>query len=219
MSKNFTQTKNSPQKQNPISLKNSPLSTLHFTLPGTLCVSGQMASGKNYVCKKLIEQNPNLVSIDLDETVHEAISLSTPKILETFDDEAKRAGINLKNDDGTLNRKALGRLIFPRPELLAKQESIVYPKTIELTKKFIEENHAAGKSVIINATVLYKIPELMNLCEKIVFVTAPFFTRLRRARKRDNLPVRQILARFKSQKNLLDEYKKTGIEIVIVNNR
>lgn len=178
-----------------------------------------MASGKNYVCKKLMEQKPNLVSIDLDETVHEAISLSTPKILETFDDEAKKLRIDLKNADGTLNRKALGKLIFPRPELLAKQESIVYPKTIELTKKYIEENHAAGKSVIINATVLYKIPELMSICEKIVFVTAPFFTRLRRAKKRDNLPVRQILARFKSQKNLLDEYKKTGIEIVLVNNK
>lgn len=197
-------------------LKNFQLSIVNCRL---ICVSGQMAAGKNYVCKKLMEQNPDIVSIDLDETVHEAISLSTPKILETFDEEAKRAGINLKNDDGTLNRKALGRLIFPRPELLAKQESIVYPKTIELTKNYIEENRAAGKSVIINATVLYKIPELMNACEKIVFVTAPFFTRLRRAKKRDNLPVRQILARFKSQKNLLDEYKKTGIEIVIVNNK
>ncbi len=198
------------------SLKNCQFSILNSQL---ICVSGQMAAGKNFVCKKLMEQNPSLVSIDLDETVHEAISLSTQKILEAFDDEAKKAGINLKNNDRTLNRKALGKLIFPRPELLKKQESIVYPKTIELTKKFIEENHAAGKSVIINATVLYKIPELMNLCEKIIFVTAPFFTRLKRARKRDNLPFAQILARFKSQKNLLDEYKKTGIEIVIVNNK
>lgn len=219
MTQKFTHTNNFPKKRSPIPLKNFPLSTLHSPLPETLCVSGQMASGKNFVCKKLMEQNSNLVSIDLDETVHEAISLSTPKILETFDYEAKQAGIELKNADGTLNRKALGRLIFPHPELLAKQESIVYPKTIELTKKFIEENRAAGKSVIINATVLYKIPELMNLCEKIIFVTAPFFTRLNRAKKRDNLPLRQILARFKSQKNLLDEYKKTGIEIVVVNNK
>lgn len=183
-----------------------------------ICVTGQMAAGKNYICKKLTEQNPNFVSIDLDETVHEAISLCTPKILETFNEEAKQAGISLQNADGSLNRKSLGRLIFPRPELLAEQENIVYPKTIEITKKYIKENHAAGKSVIINATVLYKIPELMNICEKIIFVTAPFFTRLKRAKKRDNLPLRQILARFKSQKNLLDEYKKTGIEIIKIKN-
>ncbi len=187
--------------------------------PCVICVTGQMAAGKNYICKKLTEQNKNLVSIDSDQTVHEAISLCTPQIVEAFGGEAKKAGLNLQNTDGTLNRKALGALIFPRPELLKKQESIVYPKTIELTKNYIEENRANEKSVIINATVLYKIPELMNICEKIIFVTAPFFTRLKRARKRDRLPIRQILARFKSQRNLLSEYKKTGIEIVIMNNR
>lgn len=186
--------------------------------PCVICVTGQMAAGKNYICKKLTEHNENLVSIDSDQTVHEAISLCTPQIIKAFGGEAKKAGINLQNADGTLNRKALGALIFPRPELLKKQESIVYPKTIELTKNYIEENNSKGRSVIINATVLYKIPELMSLCSKIIFVKAPFFTRLMRARKRDHLPIRQIVARFKSQRNLLDEYKKTGIEVAVLNN-
>ena len=178
-----------------------------------------MASGKNFVTQKIIENSGGkFVSIDSDKTVHEAISLCTEKIFEAFENDAKKNGINLKNADGTLNRKALGKLIFPWPELLLRQEKIVYPKTIELTKQFIEENRAKGKSVIINATVLYKIPELMSLCSKIIFVTAPVLTRLLRAKKRDNLPAKQILARFKSQKNLLEEYKKTGIEILIVKN-
>lgn len=186
--------------------------------PCVICVTGLMAAGKNYICKKLTEQNENLVSIDSDQTVHEAISLCTPQIIEAFSTEAENAGINLQNADGTLNRKALGSLIFPRPALLKKQENIVYPKTIELTKKYIEENNSKGRSVIINATVLYKIPSLISLCSKIIFVKAPFFTRLMRARKRDHLPFRQILARFKSQRNLLSEYKKTGIEVVVLNN-
>lgn len=187
--------------------------------PCVICVTGQMAAGKNYICKKLTEQNKKLVSIDSDQTVHEAIALCTPQILEAFGGEAEKAGIKLQNTDGTLNRKALGALIFPSPELLAKQERIVYPKTIELTKDYIEEKNSKGISVIINATVLYKIPELMSLCSKIIFVKAPFFTRLMRARKRDHLPFRQILARFRSQKNLLDNYKETGIEVEIMENK
>ena len=184
-----------------------------------ICLTGKMASGKNFVTQKIIENSGGkFVSIDSDKNVHEAISLCTEKIFEAFENDAKKNGINLKNADGTLNRKALGKLIFPWPELLLRQEKIVYPKTIELTKQFIEENRAKGKSVIINATVLYKIPELMSLCSKIIFVTAPVLTRLLRAKKRDNLPAKQILARFKSQKNLLEEYKKTGIEIFIVKN-
>ena len=61
---------------------------------------------------------------------------------------------------------------------------------------------------IINATVLYKTPELLKRCQKIIFVTAPFFTRLRRARNRDHLPYRQIFRRFHAQRNLLKEYKR-----------
>lgn len=187
--------------------------------PCVICVTGQMAAGKNYICGKLTEQNKNLVSIDCDKTAHEAISLCTPEILKAFGAEAKMAGINLQNSDGTLDRRALAKLIFPKPELLKRQEGIVYPKTIELVKNFIEENKAEGVSVIINAAVLYKIPELVSLCSKIIFVKAPFLTRLRRAKKRDRLPLRQILARFKSQRNLLDEYKKCGIEIEIWENK
>lgn len=186
--------------------------------PCVICVTGQMAAGKNYICEKLTSHNKNLVSIDSDKTAHEAISLCTQKILNAFKGEAEKSGIILQNEDGTLNRKALGKLIFPSPELLKKQEAIVYPKTVELTKKYIEENNSKGFSVIINAAVLYKIPDLMSLCSMIIFVKAPFLRRLFRAKKRDNLPLRQILSRFKSQKNLLDEYRKTGIELAIFKN-
>ena len=183
-----------------------------------LCVTGQMAAGKNYVCSKIMEQNHDFVSIDMDKTVHEAINLCQEQIFSAFRNEAEKAGISLKNPDGSLNRRNLGKLIFPEPELLKRQESIVYPKTVELTEKFINENRAEGKSVILNATVLYKIPELVELCEKIVFVKANFFKRLFRARKRDKMPLFQILNRFKAQKNLLSMYKSTGKEIVIIRN-
>lgn len=183
-----------------------------------LCVCGQMAAGKNYICSKMVAENPKLVSIDLDKTVHTAINLVQDEIISAFSEEAEKEGIELKNQDGSLNRRNLGKLIFPKPELLKKQENIVYPKVIELTKNFIEENHALGKDVILNATVLYKIPELMQMCDKIIFVKAPLLKRLFRAKRRDKMPFRQILARFKTQKNLFSEYKKTGIKIDIVKN-
>ena len=174
--------------------------------PRIICVTGQMAAGKNFVCSCLTELG--FVALDMDETAHEAISLCTEKILSTFGDEAKSRGISLIRADGSLNRRALGQIVFSDKKLLALQESIVYPKIIELTNRFIVEN--SEKSVILNATVLYKIPELLSKCEKILFVTAPFFKRLVRAKKRDKIPIIQILARFKNQKNLLSEYEKVA---------
>ncbi|WP_191016580.1 dephospho-CoA kinase [Treponema zioleckii] len=179
-----------------------------------ICLTGQMAAGKNYVCAML--EKLGAVSTDLDKTAHIAIQESTQQILDEFQKDAEESGINLQTPDGSLNRRALGKLIFSEPSLLKKQEEIVYPKIIELTKKFIEENE--GKTVILNATVLHKTPELMALCSKIIFVSAPCFKRLFRAKKRDGMPLNQLMARFSAQKNLLQEYKKTGKPIIIVKN-
>ena len=186
--------------------------------PQIICITGQMAAGKNFVCSQF--EKEGFVSLDLDKTAHTAISLCTPQIISAFGGEAEKRGISLLNEDGSLNRRALGQIVFSSPALLAQQESIVYPKIIELTNQFIEENR--GKSVILNATVLFKTPELLSKCEKIFFVKANFFKRLFRAKKRDKMPLRQILARFNSQKNLFAEYKnaaaKFNIPVEIVRN-
>lgn len=177
-----------------------------------------MAAGKNFICAQF--EKDGFASLDLDRTAHEAIFLCTPQILEAFGGEAERRGILLLNEDGSLNRRALGQIVFSSPELLAKQESIVYPKIIELTEQFIAKN--SGKSVILNATVLFKTPELLSKCGKILFVKANFLKRLVRAKKRDKMPLSQILARFKSQKNLFAEYKnfadEHGIPVEIIKN-
>ena len=162
-----------------------------------------MAAGKNYVCSQL--EKKGFISLDLDKTAHEAISLCTPQILKTFEKEAEKRGLSLLRPDGSLDRRALGSIVFSSPELLSKQEAIVYPKIIELTNHFISENK--GKDVILNATVLFKTPQLLEQCQKIFFVKAHKLKRLFRAKKRDRMPLRQILARFKSQKNLFGTYK------------
>lgn len=179
-----------------------------------ICITGQMAAGKNFITSQY--EKKGWLCLDADEQVHSAIKKAAPQILKEFEKQAATENITLKNPDGTLNRRNLGKLIFPHPELLKKQESIVYPIVIEETKKIIKEN--SGRNIILNATVLYKTPELLKMCDKIIFVKANFFVRLRRAIKRDRMPLRQILSRFWTQKNLFSEYKNTGIPLEIVDN-
>lgn len=198
---------------NAVSLKHIELLIPHKAQ--IICLCGQMAAGKNYVAKQLCKIG-ECVSLDLDLTVHTAIKNATPTILKEFSSLAQKAGLNLQNKDGSLNRRALGALVFSSPELLKKQEQLVYPETIRLTKEFIQQN--AAKTVLLNATVLYKTPELLELCSKIYFVKAFFLKRLIRAKKRDKLPLLQILKRFKSQNSLLEEYKKSGIPLTFIKN-
>lgn len=183
-----------------------------------ICVTGQMAAGKNYICSQL--EKEGWLSTDLDLTAHKAIELCREEILSAFKDQAEACGLAIENPDSSINRRNLGRLLFKNPALLARQESIIYPKIIELTKEFIAQNK--GKKIIINATVLYKTPELLKLCQAIVFVKAPFFIRLIRASRRDHLPLLQILRRFFAQKDLLSRYKAAKSEetpLIFIKNR
>ena len=179
-----------------------------------VAVTGPMASGKNYICSQM--ESEGWTSIDADILVHQAIEQVKDKILEKFIPYAEQQHIKLTNNDGTINRRALGTLLFSFPELLQIQESIVYPIIIQQILDFINKH----EKTIINATVLYKTPELLAYCDKVIFVTAPFFKRLRRARSRDHMSYSQIFRRFHAQRNLLKEYQKVVAKekIIIVKN-
>ena len=167
-----------------------------------IAVVGPMASGKNYICSQM--EKDGWLSVDADILVHQAIEQVKDKILEKFVPFAEQEHIKLTNPDGTINRRALGRLLFSFPELLQIQESIVYPIIIQEILEFIN-NHEKS---IINATVLYKTPQLLAYCDKVIYVSAPFFKRFFRALRRDKMPLVQILKRFHAQRRLLQEYKK-----------
>ena len=193
-------------------LSTSPIIKNLFESTNLICVTGQMASGKNFVCTELEKQG--WFSVDADKLVHQAIDESTEEIIKTFLPYSQKAQLNIVTNDNKIDRKALGKLLFENPQLLKKQEEIIYPKVIQMTENFILQN----KKAIINATVLYKIPHLLQQCQTIVYVKAPFFARVIRSRRRDKLPLKQILARFKSQKNLFDEYKASGVKMIIIKN-
>lgn len=183
-----------------------------------LCVTGPMAAGKNAVCRILEERG--FIALDADRQVHGAIEKAAPEIIKTFSKEANAQNITLTDKNERINRRELGRLLFTSKDLLAKQERIVYPVIIEETKRFIQKQQElkSDADIILNATVLYKTPELLNLCKYIIYVDAPKITRIVRALKRDRMPLRQILSRFATQKGLFSEYKKTGVPIIKITN-
>lgn len=180
--------------------------------PQVIAVTGQMAAGKNYICSLL--EKEGWKSVDADLLVHQAIKDAATEIYETFRTDAEKVGINLLNGDSSINRRVLGQLVFSNPELLRKQESIVYPRIHAMVENFISQH----EKVIINATVLFKTPALLEKCQLVVFVKAPLIKRLIRAYKRDKMPLKQIIRRFQNQKDLLKKYKETGSKILIVSN-
>ena len=173
-----------------------------------------MAAGKN-AAAKLLEKR-GWLCIDADTLVHEAIESEADKIIRTFSQDAKKRGIDIVRQDGSIDRRSLGKIVFSDASLLAKQEAIVYPAIEKCAMQKIDSHEA--KNIALNAAVLYKTPTLMRMCRAILYVEAPFWMRLLRAKKRDGEAVRAICKRFRAQRGLYRNYKQTGIPIVKVRN-
>ncbi|HZK20041.1 MAG TPA: dephospho-CoA kinase [Treponemataceae bacterium] len=166
-----------------------------------LGLTGPMAAGKNAAANILTTKG--FLCIDADMFVHKAIEIAKPQIIDAFEKQATLQSIALHNTDKSINRKALALLVFKNKKNLAIQESIVHPIVERMISEYIQKNK--NKNIVLNATVLYKVPSI-NRCQAIIFVTAPFFTRLKRAKKRDNLSILHIFKRFWQQKGLFSKY-------------
>ncbi len=175
-----------------------------------LGIAGPMAAGKNLAAEILVQRG--WASVDADLLVHEVIEEKKAEIASAFSAEAGRLGLSLITAAGTVDRRAIGQIIFGHPDLVARQESIVYPGVNARIDAFLEENRRAGRDCLINATLLYKVPSIKEL-DLLLFIDAPCFVRLVRAKKRDGLSYSQILSRFRSQKNLFSQYRKSGADI------
>ena len=184
-----------------------------------VCVAGPIAAGKNFYCSKLQEQG--FFCLDADAEIHKIIQEKQNEILSQFEEAAASAGVSLCAADGSLDRRALGRLLFKRPELLERQERIVYPEFEARVQKLIDDQKAVADQnggLVINAALLYKTPKILRQCQKIIYIDAPLIVRAIRIRRRDKLSFLQIARRIKSQRGLYEQYKKFaadyGIEFV-----
>lgn len=178
-----------------------------------ICVTGPMAAGKNTAADLLAEQG--WAVIDADKAAHQAVEIAKQQILARFSAEAAKHGVSLLNPDGSVNRRAVGKIVFSDPYLLKAQEEIIHPIVDHILKSFIEQH--PYQPVALNATVLYKV-ETIKQCSAVLFITAPMLCRLIRVRRRDHMPFKQILDRFRSQKHIFSQYKKSNADIYKVVN-
>ena len=177
-------------------------------------LTGPMCAGKN-LAQDFFEAHGFSV-LDTDLTAHEALELVKTSVLAEFSLEADKRGISLLNADGTINRRALGAIVFSNPELLARHERIIYPEIDRLINSFIDTH--PDTSIVINAPMLHK-STVLERCTFVLFVTAPVVVRFFRALRRDAMPFTHILQRFFVQKRLYTQYITKNADIERVDNR
>jgi dephospho-CoA kinase len=128
-------------------------------------LTGGIAAGKSTVARRWAEYGA--VEIDADQLARDVIAPGTSgaaELLEVF-------GEDVFNEDGTLNRAALGAEVFSKPERLKQLEAIIHPRVKKLAQQLIETQAE-------DAIVIYNVPLLVEASvdlpfDKIVTVEAP----------------------------------------------
>ena len=172
-------------------------------------LTGTYCAGKNHVASLL--EARGLPVLDVDKLGYKVLEMEKETIFTQF-------GKDLRMADGSLNRRLLGQRVFGKPEKLAALEAIVHPAANRLTNEWVAERDRAGdRACVINAALLHRTTVFDRL-DRIILVTAPFFTRLIRAKRRDRLSWAEILKRFASQKDFNSQYLSINAEIYRVEN-
>ena len=147
-----------------------------------ICVTGPMAAGKHLASDILASKG--WASVDADKVAHKALDLLKDEIVALHSEKAQKLGIQLVNQDGSLNRRGIGILVFDDELALQRHEALVHPMVERLLEDFVAEH--PEEPVVINATVLYK-SHILNKCDAFLFIDAPMILRFFRARNRDHM--------------------------------
>lgn len=118
-----------------------------------IALTGGIASGKSTVAARLAERGA--VHIDADQLAREVVEPGTPALAKVVDE----FGPEVLREDGSLNRPALGALVFSDPAALQRLNGIVHPAIWARTRALVQDATAADP----NAIVVYDLPLLVEV--------------------------------------------------------
>ena len=176
-----------------------------------LGLTGQTGAGKSTVCQ-LLQNEQDICVVDADKIAREVVTSGTDCLAEIV----LCFSITVLNEDGTLNRKKLGKIVFNDREKLKQLNSITFPYIIAGMKEQINKGIKAGHSIVIlDAPVLFE-SKSDQLCDKVLAVIADTEVRKNRIMQRDSLTSEEALARMNSQHG--DDFYTSRADYIIRND-
>ncbi|MDQ1084418.1 MULTISPECIES: dephospho-CoA kinase [Microbacterium] len=173
-----------------------------------LALTGGIASGKSTIAAALADHGA--VVIDADALVREVQSPGSP-VLAAISAEF---GAEVLRSDGSLDRPALGTIVFGHPDRLAALNALVHPAVRVESQRRFQAAFAADP----NAVVVYDVPLLAearagDAWDLVVVAHAPVGERVKRLVEIRGLSEEDARARIGSQAS--DEERLALADVVI----
>ena len=166
-------------------------------------LTGGVATGKSTVAKMF--KQCGAVVIDADELAHEVVKPGKSawrEIVKTF-------GKTVLNTDRSLNRQALGRIVFRNPEKRRRLERIIHPRVAREQARLTKQAARTDPQ----AVVIYDVPLLFEAgidtrVDTTIVVAADRKTQVARLKKRNGLSQAEAVRRIRSQMPLAKKIQR-----------
>ena len=171
--------------------------------PYIIGLTGGSCSGKSSIAKKLdkISSTKSLkaVIIDCDKLGHLAYNVDTDcykKLVEHFGQEIVLSSEN--SNDRSINRAALGSIVFKDKSQLKNLTDIVWPEIQKMVQQKISKMDPAKEVAIIDAAILIEA-NWASFCNEVWVCSLDRKEQIKRIVERDNKTVEQAEGRLNSQ--------------------
>lgn len=175
-----------------------------------LGLTGPTGAGKGFVSQALTEKR--FAVVDADRVAHAVMAPGSPCVAAI----AHAFGKDVLCADGSLDRKALGALVFSDPEKLKALNALSHPPILAQLQRELDAFAAAGIAVaVLDAPTLLE-SGADKLCDHIAVVTADANLRLTRIMARDGLSRERAAQRIQAQPDV--SFYTARADFVLENN-
>ncbi len=174
----------------------------------TIGLIGAIGAGKSTAARCFAHRGGFV--IDCDALGHRALDADTVRQAIVT-----RWGQGVLNDEGRVNRSALGKIVFGKSQEREALERIVFPVIGELAQAEIANAHSESRFVVLDAATLLEAG-WANRCDRIVYIDAPRGQRIARLATRSGWDEAELQRRESAQ--LPPEVKQARAHATIVND-
>lgn len=172
-------------------------------------LTGSIACGKSTVSAYLLSRG--FPVIDGDRISRELTApggAAVPEIVQAF-------GTGVLCEDGTLNRRRLGRLVFSDPSARRRLDELMAPHLMALTRRRIEEIRFSGAPLCFLDMPLLFEKGYNRLCDTVWTVWLPLDLQLSRLMARDGYTREEAMSRIRS---VLSSDEKASLADRVIDN-
>ena len=166
-------------------------------------LTGGIACGKSNALRCF--RSLGAQTMDADLIAREVVEREKPAYIEIV----KEFGSEILNSDKTIDRKALGRIVFSDPEARGKLNRIVHPHVLAEEGRRIqslesEQDSSGSPVVVVDASLMVETGSYKKY-ELVVVVYCPPAVQLRRLMRRDEITETEAQQRIDSQMPTLEK--------------